>query len=193
MKRSYKLYLIAFSISILCGIILIPLLVHQKTDMQSQRLYSKTNFDNIAKNSHAIITGEIVSISEAKWANNITSKDGQKNIICRDVTVNIIEYYKNIPDNPKTITLRIIGGTIGTNSISSATDEINIRKGKALLILNTPYPDSETGKPVYELLRGNFSYHSLQNDNERIFDIEPGISINLDTLKTDINRVVSHN
>jgi hypothetical protein len=188
-KSIYKYYLLVFTASLILGIILIPVLVRQTTTMSSQRLYQKLNFTEIVNGSCAIIKGDVVDISLAKWANNYTSKDGKKNVICRDVTIKIDEYYKQLPENPSYVVLRIICGTIGNDSMSN-TNQNNIKKEKVLVFLSAPYRDSETNDIVYQLSRGSYSYHSIENSKIQTIEIEPDVYINLDSLKQDIDLII---
>ena len=176
----------------LAGILLIPRLVIWTAGNNTQASYMVLDFKGIVRGAQGIVEGTVVGISLPKRANNNSCAEGEKNIICRDVTIRVEKVYKPIAGNPEYICLRILGGTIGRDSMSTVgTKDIHLRKERVLLFLGIRYQDNEDRSDVFKLQRGGYSYWPLNSLNEPVVEVGPKAFMNYDTLEEDVRRILS--
>jgi len=90
------------------------------TSSSSEGIMEKFNLQKLVSMSDTIVVGNVTEVFQSKW----NTPDGNKpmnnstsNIIYTDVNIKVFEYIQN-PLDAKAITVRVLGGIVGQDSIN---------------------------------------------------------------------------
>ncbi len=155
----------------------------------SEGIMEKFNLQKLVSMSDSIVVGKVTEVFQSKW----NTPDGKKpvnnsisNIIYTDVNLKVSEYIRN-PLDSKAITVRVLGGIVGQDSMN-IEDQPSYSSGETVLVFLKKDDDPRTrdiGEKHFVtagLVQGKISI--LQN-NEIVIGDE---KMSLDELRVRITR-----